>query len=195
MISKTRWKQLVAEGRLLVLQGAEARFQLGQRAQEIEPAVLGRPKEKGGTPPLIQYADDIDCPHSLLAKCRKVFNQWGGKAPTASWSVLEELGREDDPWLAYETVAATHGKVNILTVRTWREKATAGVRSTSPDEDKAEEAGELLEQLPPEIMAEVLTNLGSEAIAAAMVASPDFEVTVAEAVDEVDEQRTDDDEE
>jgi hypothetical protein len=149
LVSDRRWKQLVREGKALVLEGAKNRLRLGELSEEIEP-LAGRGGDrrsadfKAGVPALNAYAEEIDTTVDLLEECRLVWNRWDGKAPGVSWSNLRELGREDNPPAAYAAVKKAYGKVTILTVREWRGKKTAGVRSTSSVSERTRAAKQLL---------------------------------------------------
>jgi hypothetical protein len=160
-ISDRRWKQLVREGKALVLEGAKNRLRLGEMSQEIDP-ITGRGGDHGNqytggkarVQPLAQFAEEIDTTVDLLEECRQVWNRWGGQAPGISWSNLLELSQPNrhglDPQAAYAAVKKAYGKVNILTVRNWKGTASAGVRSTSPVSDKLKQFRELASD--PEVM-------------------------------------------
>lgn len=152
MVTQRRWKELVREGRLLVLKGAEGRVELARRSFEIAPmrsgpgGIASVDANPAGSD-LRSWCEEIDVEPETLRGYRDVVHQWGGAdiVPTdVSWSVLRELCREDDPHGAFAEVRRIHGKVNILTVREFRGKASAGVRSTSSAPERAKLARELL---------------------------------------------------
>lgn len=151
MVSDRRWKQLVREGRSLVLEGAAGRLQLGRNAQEIAPKGDGwggaRSDASAAPAALDRYAAEIDIDPNTLREYRDTMLLWEGTgkpAPGVSWSNLRELAREPDPQAAYTAVKKAYGKVTILTVREWRGKKTAGVRSTSSVSERTRAAKQLL---------------------------------------------------
>lgn len=101
MISQKRWKEAVREGRLLVLKGAEGRIALGRIAQEIAPKAdhpgLAAGAANENRARLEEYAAEVDIDGNTLREYRDVAITWGPSVPAASWSVLRELAREDDP--------------------------------------------------------------------------------------------------
>lgn len=151
-----RWKELVRTGRLLVLQGAAGRLELGRIAQQIEPAKSAHGGDRRSSPApaeLEAYAQEIDLASATLREYRDVMLRWeaGGKdAPETSWSVLRELAYQADPHAAFKAIGKAEGRVTIITLRAWLGKKSAGVRSTSPVADKVEQARRLLAD--PEVM-------------------------------------------
>lgn len=150
-LTKAEYRALVQEGKGLILQGAAGRLRLGEIAQKIAPKSDNggdRRSDNFSAAPaaLNDYAAEIDIDSTTLREYRDITLLWGGvaQAPKVSWSVLRELAREPDPKAAFAAVKAEHGKVNILTVRTYRNKKTAGVRSTSPVSDRVAQVREAL---------------------------------------------------
>lgn len=151
MVSDRRWKNLVREGKSLVLEGAAGRLRLGQIAQEIAPysGHGGRPESGAAAPNsgLADYAEEVDLAVETLREYRDVLMKWGGNPeiiPATSWTVLRELAAYADPAEAYRLVQRDHGAVNTVTVRIYRGVPGWNHQKETPVRSQAAQVRELL---------------------------------------------------
>ncbi len=164
MVTDRRWKQLVSEGRSLVLGGAKARLELGRIAQEIEPkgSAHGGDRSGASTPvrELERYGDEVDVDASVLRDYRNVLVRWGGdptRIPEAGWTVLREIAdMPGDPFENYRTIGRDHGRVDTVTVRIARGTPGWNHQQETPVASKAAQARHLLSD--PEVVRETLKD-------------------------------------
>lgn len=152
MVSDRRWKNLVREGKSLVLEGAAGRLRLGQIAQEIAPrGDNGGDRRSDGFSSagaaLEEYAVEVDIEANTLREYRDVLMKWGGNPeaiPATSWTVLRELAAYADPAEAYRLVKRDHGVVNTVTVRIYRKVPDWNHQKETPVRSQAAQVRELL---------------------------------------------------
>jgi len=91
------WDELVAEGRKLVRQEGDLKWQLGDLSVEVEP--FGQASVRTGSHGRLQkYAEEIGMEFETLDQYRKVAAAWPGgtRVPPASWSAHRELMWEEN---------------------------------------------------------------------------------------------------
>jgi hypothetical protein len=142
------YKQLVAEGRRLVKEEGNVRWQLGDLAEEVLQTYEGDNV-------LADYAAEIGCSLDALQQYRRTAVAWPKGRNRGSWSVYNELASSPDRVHLLDRLVAK-GKVTVDEARreTGKRSARLGNTVNAPTPEKVTTARELLRD--PDVRRELL---------------------------------------